>query len=189
MVEDFEDRRKSRRNMKILWKTMKRRNKNRIVILLKEARLKKTVDDKSRKPLSPDLFFQARQRLFDKAEGSDHETEPGSANEKAKKWPENLLDNTGYNGMLPWDFNDSDSTPKSVSLLVSETSLCEKAQDVFENFPTNLLSGTFPESQCKKDLLSGTFSESQWEEEHLNRISFYCCARCKSDGYKDYEDL
>ena len=91
--------------------------------------------------------------------------------------------------MLPWDFSDSDSTPKSVSLLVNETSHCEKAQDVFENVPTNLLSSTFPEYQCKKDLLSGTFSESQCEEEHLNQISFYRCARCNPNGYKDYEDV
>ena len=88
--------------------------------IIEGSMLKKTDDDKSRKPISPD-FFKAKQRLFDKA-GGDHETEPGGANEKAKKWPENLLDNTCYNGMLPWDFSDSDSTPKSVSLLVNETS-------------------------------------------------------------------
>ena len=53
--------------------------------IIEGSTLKKTIDDKSRKPLSPDLFSQAKQRLFNKAEGSHHETELGSANEKAKK--------------------------------------------------------------------------------------------------------
>ena len=139
--------------------------------IIEGSTLKKAADIKSNKIVSPDLFSQARQRLFEKGHVSENETELGSGNEKAKIWSENQLDNSYYDGMLPWDFSDSNSSMKSVSLLANDTRHDENGT---QNFPLNLLSGTFPKSPC--------------EEDHLNQLSFYRCARCNPETYKDYED-
>ena len=131
--------------------------------VIRGSTLKKREDIIHPSRSSPDLFSQVKQALFEKEQAHEYS--------KINDIPQNQLGLMDYDGN-PWIIVNSDSDTSTKSPRTTEC--CENAQDGFDSVPLHLLSGTFDNTACT--------------EEHLNQISFYRCARCNPNSYKDYEN-
>jgi hypothetical protein len=129
-----------------------------------------------RRSPSPEMFDQVKRELFEREQKKEYE--------KLHEIPEHQLGIMDYDGTTwnhdsnpQWTLSSNSSTSsKSVSLLPQNFSQCEGGCNAVMNddFPLNLLSGTFTQSACTED--------------HLNQIGFLKCSLCNPKGYKDYQD-